>query len=117
MTSTFQTGIVWLKKGSQRATKEIVHENLLWSLQPMLVTLRIFGIDVQWNLQRSSTCKYLIIFNCIIWFIINVAVVAEFATNLYQSITVREQQQYEKITRKIILCFVIIETAGIYEAD
>ena len=70
---------------SQATITTIYEEDsgLTWCLQPILICLRLFGIDLSWKEQRSTFRHYLIRFGSLFWLIVNVSVTACLAVDQY----------------------------------
>ena len=56
---------------------------LTWCLQPILICLRLFGIDLSWKEQRSTFRHYLIRFGSLFWLIVNVSITSYLAVDQY----------------------------------
>ena len=115
MALTSNTRVAWLNNGS-KLSEEVKMENLEWCFQPMLICLRMFGIDFKWNQQRSSVTHNLIRLICLFWFIINVAVMCGIGLDLYEDMLKVKQTKYEKTSEKIKFLSYIVEIGGIYAA-
>ena len=63
------------------STEEI--QLLYWTLQPILVSLRFFGIDVRWKDERTTSYYYLIRLAKLFWLLLNVSVVSYLAFYQY----------------------------------
>ena len=112
MALTSTTRITWLDN-KPKLGEEVKMENLEWCFRPMLICLRIFGIDFKWNQQRSSVTQNLI---CLFWFIINVAVMCGIGMDLYDNIYIGKKTKYGRTSEKIKFLSHIVEIGGIYAA-
>ena len=109
MALTSNTRIAW-------SNKETKTRNLEWCFRPLLITLRIVGIDFKWNQQKSSVCKNLARLICLFWLVFNLATICGLASELYDSFSKVGQEKYKVISQKIKLSCLIVETAGVYAA-
>lgn len=115
MAPTCTNRIAWANTDSQLA-EEIKMGNLEWCFRPLLITLRIVGIDFKWNQQKSSVCKNLARLICLFWLVFNLATICGLASELYDSFSKVGQEKYKVISQKIKLSCLIVETAGVYAA-
>ena len=115
MALTSTTRIAWLNNES-KLSEEVKLGNLEWCFRPMLVCLRIFGIDFKWNQQRSFVKKTLIRLIGLFWLIIVVATVYGLGVDLYEIYLKEEKKKYEIFSIKIKKSCLIVETGVIYAA-
>ena len=107
--------IAWLNNES-KLSDEVRMENLEWCFRPMLICLRIFGIDFKWNERRSFFTQNLIRLIGLLWLIINVLVTYEIGIELYETFSSVQQLKQKTVSEKIRTCCSIVEIPAMYAA-
>ena len=46
--------------------------HLVWSLRPILIFLRLIGIDIQREEHRSTCCRFLVHLSSALWFVLHI---------------------------------------------
>ena len=91
--------------------------NFSWSFRPMLIAFRIFGIDLKWDEQRSSTSQQIIRLICTFWFITNTAILLDYGVYFCtENETANNSSFLYQFTGNIDRTVGCVETAGIYSA-
>ena len=97
----------WL--GSLQNSVENGKECFAWSFQPICICLRLFGVDLKWKQRSKYQClTYLC---CVVWFVINVAVVVGIGIRLHSD---EKPPSHGKVTQNLFLGILAVETTGIY---
>ena len=115
MASTSISRIASLLNASKIA-EEVKKENLEWCFWPMLICLRIFGIDFKWNQRRSFLTQNLIRLICLFWSIITVATIYGLGMDLHENFLNAENSNYRRVSQKTKFFCLIVEIGGIYAA-
>ena len=116
MALTSTTRIAWLDNKS-KLSEGVKMENLEWCFRPMLICLRIFGIDFKWNQQRSYVSQKLISLICLFWLIVITLTIYGLGLELYENILKVEKTQYKIVSQKIKFFCLAVEIGGIYAAS
>ena len=113
MTSTSTTRITWLNNKS-KLTEEIRIGNVEWCFQPMLICLRIFGIDFKWSQQRPSFTQNLIHLICLCWFITIALTMYGHGLDIYDNMSKPPKNKYHQVSYKIKWSCLMVEIVGTY---
>ena len=108
MALTSNTRIAW-------SNKETKTRNLEWCFRPMLICLRIFGVDFKWNQQRSAVKQNLIRLICLFWLVITALTIYGLGNDLYDNTQkIVQKNNFRKVSYNIKESCLMVEIGGIY---